>query len=83
MRKRRAWAERLRTRWLELVLLGGFLGLVVWFGLAALPMARSLIDDANCDSRTDCHGNRNCASCKNYCADTDAGGDSCRRSREL
>ena len=43
MRKRRAWAERLRARWLELVLLGGFLGLAVWFGLAALPMARSLI----------------------------------------
>lgn len=43
MRRRQAWAEGLRTRWLELVLLSGFLGLVVWFGLAALPISRSLI----------------------------------------
>jgi glutaminyl-peptide cyclotransferase len=43
MRNPRAWAARLRTRWLELVLLIGFGGLVVWLGLVVMPLARPLL----------------------------------------
>ena len=43
MRRREAWAERLKTRWLELLLLAGFVGLVVWFGFALSPVLRPLL----------------------------------------
>jgi glutaminyl-peptide cyclotransferase len=43
MRKSGGWATRLRTRWLELVLLIGFIGLVVWLGSAVTPGVRSLL----------------------------------------
>jgi glutaminyl-peptide cyclotransferase len=43
MRKLGGWATRLKTRWLELVLLIGFVGLVVWLGFAVAPGVRSLL----------------------------------------
>jgi len=43
MRRSGGWATRLRTRWLELALLIGFVGLVVWLGLAVAPGVRSLL----------------------------------------
>jgi len=43
MRRREAWAERLKTRWLELLLLAGFVGLVVWLGFAVTPVVRSML----------------------------------------
>jgi glutaminyl-peptide cyclotransferase len=43
MRRREAWAERLKTRRLELLLLVGFVGLVVWLGFAATPVLRSML----------------------------------------
>ena len=43
MRRREIWVKRLKTRWLELVLLVGFVGLVVWLGLAAAPVVRSMV----------------------------------------
>ena len=42
MRSIGAWLTRLKTRWLELTLLIGFVGLLVWFGCAAAPAVRSL-----------------------------------------
>ena len=43
MRRSEGWATRLRTRWLELALLIGFVGLVVWLGFAVAPGVRSLL----------------------------------------
>jgi len=43
MRKPAGWATRLRTRWLELILLIGFVGLLVWLGFAVAPGVRSLL----------------------------------------
>jgi glutaminyl-peptide cyclotransferase len=43
MRRPVGWATRLRTRWLELVLLIGFVGLVVWLGFVVTPGVRSLL----------------------------------------
>jgi glutaminyl-peptide cyclotransferase len=43
MRRPGGWATRLKTRWLELVLLIGFVGLVVWLGFAVAPGVRSLL----------------------------------------
>jgi glutaminyl-peptide cyclotransferase len=43
MRRSGGWATRLRTRWLELALLIGFAGLVVWLGFAVAPGVRSLL----------------------------------------
>jgi glutaminyl-peptide cyclotransferase len=43
MRRRETWAERLKTRWLELLLLVGFVGLVVWLGFAVTPVVRSML----------------------------------------
>ena len=43
MRRSGGWAARLRTRWLELALLIGFVGLVVWLGFAVAPGVRSLL----------------------------------------
>jgi glutaminyl-peptide cyclotransferase len=43
MRRPVDWGARLRARWLELVLLVGFAGLVVWLGLAMAPGARALL----------------------------------------
>ena len=37
------WRERLKVRWIEGILLLGFLGLLVWLGTAAAPMVRSLL----------------------------------------
>jgi glutaminyl-peptide cyclotransferase len=43
MRRPEGWATRLRRRWLELALLIGFVGLVVWLGFAVTPRVRSLL----------------------------------------
>ena len=43
MRRRGSWAELLRTRWLELILLVGLGGLVVWIGFAVTPVVRSML----------------------------------------
>jgi glutaminyl-peptide cyclotransferase len=46
MRRPGSWATRLtrlKTRWLEVVLLIGFAGLVVWLGFAVAPGVRSLL----------------------------------------
>jgi len=43
MRRPEGWATRLRMRWLELALLIGFVGLVVWLGFAVTPRVRSLL----------------------------------------
>lgn len=43
MRRGEGWAERLKTRWLELILLIGFAGLVVWLGFAVAPVVRSVL----------------------------------------
>ena len=47
MRKRETWTKRLRARWLELLLLAGFVGLVVWFGVAMTPVVRSMLPPAS------------------------------------
>jgi glutaminyl-peptide cyclotransferase len=39
---RRRWGQ-LKERWLEWVLLVGFLGLLAWLGVVAIPMARALL----------------------------------------
>ena len=43
MRRPGGWATRLRTRWLELILLIGFVRVVVWLGFAVAPGVRSLL----------------------------------------
>lgn len=43
MRNSGGWTARLRARWLELVLLVGFVGLVVWLGFTAMPFVRTLL----------------------------------------
>jgi glutaminyl-peptide cyclotransferase len=43
MRRWEGWAERLKTRWLELALLVGFVGLMVWLGFALMPLVRSVL----------------------------------------
>ncbi len=43
MRSGGAWLTQLKARWLELALLIGFVGLLVWFGIAAAPTVRSLL----------------------------------------
>jgi hypothetical protein len=43
MRTSDTWLKRVKTRWLELALLIGFAGLLVWFGFALMPAARLLL----------------------------------------
>jgi glutaminyl-peptide cyclotransferase len=43
MRRSGGWATSLRARWLELALLIGFVGSVVWLGFAVAPGVRSLL----------------------------------------
>jgi glutaminyl-peptide cyclotransferase len=43
MRSRANWLTRLRTRWLELALLFGFAGLLVWFGISGISVVRSFV----------------------------------------
>ena len=47
MRRRETWTKRLRTRWLEILLLAGFVGLVVWLGSAMTPVVRSMLPPAS------------------------------------
>ena len=43
MRSRMGWVTRLRARWLELLLLIGFGGLMVWLGYASVSFVRPLL----------------------------------------